>query len=173
MTPWRCYRPRWTSVAVRAVYPICLTGTGLCIAGYLAYDNPTLPFTIILAGLFLSVIGWGEWRGVTQGVYECESGLRCNTALHSYVLPWRELSEFTSRRVMTWDRVFAKQTNGRFKPIPTLLQGQRVIWADGETRNIVDVLNERLEEWRGLHHPTGQEMGHAPAAQHADIKSGG
>jgi hypothetical protein len=62
--------------------------------------------------------------------------------------PWEDVVEFDHRRAGTWDRVFAKLADGRARVVPAVLQGQRVAWDGGETRDIVGVLNERLIESR-------------------------
>jgi Bacterial PH domain len=146
--PRRAYRQRWTAAAVRGVYPFSVAGVGLCIFGYLKYDNPSLPVAIVFAALFMAVVAWGEMRGVKQGLYESEVGVRCVTFYGTCILPWADLVEFDHRRAGTWDRVYAKLADGEVKVLPAVFQGQRVVWDGGETRNIVGVLNDRLAEVR-------------------------
>jgi hypothetical protein len=151
MARWRTYQQRWTPIAVRATYPLGVAGAGLCVFGYVRYDNPSLPVALVLVVLFSAVITWGEWRGVKQGLYESELGLTCVHFYGSLVLPWDEIAAFEHRKAGTWDRVYARLRDGRFRPLPTVLQGQRVVWDGGETRDIVGVLNERLAELRSPH----------------------
>jgi hypothetical protein len=152
---WRIYHQRWTPVAVRAVYPVCIVAAAFCIVGYVRVNNPTLPVALVLVVAFLAIIAWGERRGVKQGLYESETGLTCVHWFGSYVLPWPEVVEFDHRRAATWDRVYAKRTDGRLRLLASVLQGQRVVWEGGETRDIVGVLNERVAEWRRSHEPRG------------------
>jgi hypothetical protein len=166
MEPRRAYRQRWTAAAVRGVYPFSIAGAGLCLFGYLKYDNPALPVAIVFAVLFMAIVVWGETRGVKQGLYESEVGVSCVTFYSTYMLPWEDLVEFDHRRAGTWDRVYAKLTDGRFRVLPAVLQGQRVIWDGGETRNIVEVLNDRLAETQAA------RVGEAPQGRPREAPNG-
>jgi hypothetical protein len=150
MGPWRTYRQRWTRVAVRGVYPVCVAAAGLCIFGYVRYGNPSLPLALVFAVLFMAIIVWGERLGVKQGLYESEVGVTCVTFFGAYTLLWGDIVGFDHRRAGTWDRVYAKLADGRSRVLPVVLQGQRVVWDGGETRDIVAVLNGRLAASAGV-----------------------
>lgn len=150
MGAWCAYHQRWTPVAVRSAYPVCIAGAGLCIFGYVRYDNPSLAIALVLVVLFIAIIVWGEWMGVPAGIYESEEGLKCRWLYGSYVVPWTEIVGFNHRKSGTKDRVYAHKTNGRYRLLAGVLQGQRVVWDGGETRDIVAVLNERLATWRQM-----------------------
>jgi hypothetical protein len=135
---------------VRSSYRVCFAGAGLCTFGYVRYGNPALPLALVFVVLFAALIVWGERRGVRQGLYESELGLTVVNLYTSYPLLWADVAGFDHRRTGTWDRVYAKRSDGRVRAVATVLQGQRVVWDDGETRDIVGVLNQRLAEVRGV-----------------------
>jgi hypothetical protein len=151
MTPWRFYRQRSTAVAVRLAYPVCLAGAVGCGVGAIEFDNPAPGLALVFVTLFLAVIVWGELRGVKQGIHESDTGLTCVTMYGARLVGWREVATFEHRQTGTWDRVFARGHDGRARVLPSVLQGQRIVWSDGETRDIVGILNGRLADWRLLH----------------------
>lgn len=151
MRPWRFYRQRSTAMAVRIAYPVCVGGAAACIFGAIRYGNPAPLLAAALALLFLAIIVWGEVRGVRQGIYESGTGLKCVTMYGASAIEWDDVIGFDHRRTGTWDRVFAQLRDGHARPLPSVLQGQRIVWSGGETRDIVGVLNDRLAQWHACH----------------------
>lgn len=65
--------------------------------------------------------------------------------------PWENILRFQSVKSI----VFVIVRDGTPWRLVGVAQGARTTWDDGETRDIVGVLNQRLEGWR-LAHPPGQ-----------------
>ena len=65
------------------------------------------------------------------------------------------MDRFEHQRQGTHDIVYVRLTDGNRRRLTNLLQGQRVLWDGGETKDIVGVLNERLAEWRATRRVVG------------------
>jgi hypothetical protein len=100
---------------------------------------------IVLGIVLVLVTVWANVLAVTAGVYEVEDGIvAMSLFLGSTHYDWTQLASFEHRRRGTHDFVYARLTDGNRRRLLNVLQGQRVVWDGGETRNIVGVLNERL-----------------------------
>lgn len=144
----RAYRLRWTPVAVRITYPICVVFSGLLVWDYAVRGTPALSVLMAFVIAFAAIIVWGEMMGVRAGLYESEVGLTCRSPYGSYRVGWPDIDTGDHRKVGTKDRVYVHLIHGHWRVLPGVLQGQRVVWDGGETRDIVSVLTGRRDTWR-------------------------
>lgn len=91
---------------------------------------------------------WANVVAVRSGVYERDDGITLRSLFGSTHYGWDDLDRFEHQRRGTHDIVYARLTDGSRRRLTNLLQGQRVLWDGGETRDIVSVLHERLAERR-------------------------
>jgi hypothetical protein len=104
---------------------------------------------MIVLGVWIIVISvWANVFGVKVGVYEHDDGITLRSFFGSTSYGWEDLDRFEHQHRGTHDIVYARLTDGSRRRMTNLLQGQRVFWDGGETRDIVSVLNERLAERR-------------------------
>jgi nitrogen fixation-related uncharacterized protein len=102
---------------------------------------------LIPAGVgILAIVVWANILAVTAGLYEDESGILIRSLFRSTRYEWTQLAGFEHARSGTHDYVYARLTDGRRHRLANVLQGQRVLWDDGETKDIVAVLGARLAE---------------------------
>lgn len=97
---------------------------------------------------------WANVVAVKGGVYEKDDGITLRSLFSSAHLGWGDLDRFEHQRRGTHDFVYARLTDGSRRRVPEALQGQRVIWDGGETRDIVGVLNGRITQWRAPNRDT-------------------
>jgi hypothetical protein len=104
---------------------------------------------MIALGVFLIAMAlWANVLAATAGVHEEESGILLRSLVNTSRYEWNQLTGFCDARKGTHDYVYAELADGSRRRLTNVLQGQRVVWDGGETRDIVGVLNERLAEWR-------------------------
>lgn len=118
----------------------------------LAFGSHSTNWTLMIAlGVFLLVMAvWANLLAVTAGVHEEKNGILLRSLVSSSRYEWNQLTGFYDVRKGTHDYVYAELLDGSRRRLTNVLQGQRVIWDGGETRDIVGVLNERLAEWRAI-----------------------
>ena len=93
----------------------------------------------------LVIVVWANVIAVTAGVYEDENGIVTRALFGATRYEWIQLAGFEHARSGTHDYVYARLIDGRRRRL-AVLQGQRVLWDDGETKDIVAVLCARLAE---------------------------
>lgn len=103
---------------------------------------------IVLGGWIIVISVWANVVAVKGGVYEKDDGITLRSLFSSTHLGWGDLDRFEHQRRGTHDFVYARLTDGSRRRLTNLLQGQRVLWDDGQTNDIVSVLSERLAKWR-------------------------
>ena len=104
------------------------------------------------SAVFLAIIAVGGvgslWAGVMAwtrgGLLETPEGIGNRRFLSTRHWSWSEIDEVRS----VGSRVFLVLRSGDAIPLIGVAQGYRVTWSDGETRDVVSVLNERLAAWR-------------------------
>lgn len=78
------------------------------------------------------------------GIIEGRTGIANRGIVGRSEFRWDEIASFDH----VGARVFVRLRDGDVRPLVGVAQGQRTKWNDGETRDIVSVLNERLESRR-------------------------
>lgn len=143
---YRYYQRRNLRRIIRlSVYPVLTLFSAVFIAGNaLDHDGLTLFPALVCLVLVAPAMSWCETRVMRTGLQESSEGFVNHGNLGSSVLPLRRIEQFQSRRIGLVDRVYAIGTDGVATPIQGLSQGQPVVWHDGESRDIVGVLNARL-----------------------------
>ena len=96
---------------------------------------------------------WCVWSLVAQfstgGLYETDSDLAGRGWLpFGYRRqPWGDIERFADVRKQVW----AIRRDGSIWRVNGMVQGARIQWDDGESCEIVGVLNDRLAAWRSSH----------------------
>jgi hypothetical protein len=147
---YRFYQRRHARRILRAtMYPAIVIFGAIFVVGS-AHDSGSFPVT--LAGIYvvaaLVVVGWCERVVVRTGLQECPEGFVNRSNFGSQLLRLQDVARFESRKTVTIDRVYAVRRDGSAAPIQGLAEGQPIVWDGGESREIVGVLNERLEARR-------------------------
>ena len=150
MTPQfdRHYRvPRAAIWSLRA-FLTAAAGVGvLCVA-----DNqsglPDEVVAIVYYGLLAGILVWGERLVPRAGMYESADGLRVVHSLGSTTFPWGSIARFEHSSTVPRSQVLVVRHDGRRTPIIGTAQGSRITWGEGDTTDIVGVLNERLRMLR-------------------------
>jgi hypothetical protein len=143
----RHYHLRWTR-PVNALLTVFWTILWLVLA--LASHRTNWPVMGALGACLLVISVWANVVAARAGVYEVEQGIVARSLFGSTLIDWRQVAGFEHRRQGTHDIVYARRTDGSRHRVTHVLQGQRVVWRNGETRDIDGLLNERLKEWQGL-----------------------
>jgi hypothetical protein len=94
---------------------------------------------------------WGERLMTRAGLYESADGIKVVNSFGSTSCRWEFIARFEQSRKWPKSRVFVVVRNGAVIPIVGTAQGARIAWQDGDTNDIVGVLNERLDAWRSEH----------------------
>lgn len=81
---------------------------------------------------------------VKSGVIENHNGITAKGAFTTVYFEWSTISGFNHARAGSRDLVFVTLKDGRTRRLPNVLQGQRVVWEDGQTDDILGVLSEQL-----------------------------
>jgi hypothetical protein len=135
----RRYMARGGVIGIVVTALLIVIGWGLLVA-----ERAALPFVAI--GAVSTVVA--VWQGVDAlkngGVQEAADGITNRRVFGRLHWPWDDIDSFTSAR----SRVFVVLGDKRVAPLIGIAQGYRNTWKGGETRDIVAVLNERLELWR-------------------------
>jgi hypothetical protein len=138
------------------MYPAIAVFGVVFVAGN-AHDTGSFPVT--LTGIYvvaaLAVVAWCERVVVRTGLDECPEGFVNRSNFGARMLPLQDVEHFQSRRLRRVDRVYAVRRDGSATPIQGLTQGQPIVWDAGESRDIVGVLNERLDARRAAGAPSG------------------
>jgi len=134
----------WIGRTLMAMYALCAVPFILGIAVVVG---------IVLLGTVGLITVWMERSFRRGGMYETDAGLRIVTGWGSKTVPWADIASFRPAAKGHRGRVLLVGTNGVISPITGLAQGARICWRGGETRDIVAVLNARLDDWRGAHPP--------------------
>lgn len=114
------------------------------------------PYVVVGIALLASVVviaAWMERLFRRGGIRETDAGLSIMAGWRSKTIRWEHIAAFRQSRTVPRSRVLIIGMNGAVEPIVGTSQGARVRWRDGETHDIVGVLNTRLEEWRAAHPP--------------------
>ena len=141
----RYYRLRWTRATT-----LLLTVLYGIIWLLLAVSRGESSWPVVVAGgcLLLAILVWWNFVSAFVGVYEVAGGIVARGPWRDRWFDWAELSGFYDQ-LGTKDVVYARLRSGSRCKLSNLLQGQRVVWEGGETRDIVGVLTERLGEHAG------------------------
>jgi hypothetical protein len=108
-----------------------------------------VPVVVACVVVFVAAVVWGERVTVKVGLEESPEGYIDRNNFGRRLLRFEDIDHFDHRRTLSVDRVFAvRPGTGKADPIQGLVQGRRIVWDGGETRDIVGVLNERLEARR-------------------------
>ena len=102
--------------------------------------NVAVVFVVIVVVAGILGIGLGVVAAKQGGVQETSEGIVNRRLLATRHWSWAEIEEVKSVR----SRVFLVLRSGMAIPVIGIAQGYRVTWSNGETRDIVGVLNERL-----------------------------
>ena len=147
---YRYYKSARLRSAVLFLYAYAASGAGLGVLAT-AVESKTFPvLTAAIGGAGLVVVAlWGESIVMKTGLEECPRGFVDHRNIGSRLLLLEDITRFDHRRLLSVDRVYAVRVQGSGgDPIQGLLQGRRVVWDGGETHDIVEVLNTRLEARR-------------------------
>jgi hypothetical protein len=137
------YHLRWTRPA-NALLTVFWAAIWLVLV---LASNKTNWLVMGALGVGLVVIAaWANLLAVRSGVYEAEHGIIVTGLFRTTCISWKDLAGFDHERRGTHDIVYARRTDGSRQRLVNVLQGQRVVWRDGETRDILGVLMRRLGE---------------------------
>jgi hypothetical protein len=141
----RCYQMRWTRPIMRCMYVFWTAVAAVFVLGT-THDRGA--FSPLIALLSIAVLGafinWGETTIVKTGLVESDAGLRYRHSFGSRFVPWESIVRFEHRQITNKKVIVAILQDGRARSFDVILEGQRVIWRGGETRNLTAVLNDRL-----------------------------
>jgi hypothetical protein len=99
-----------------------------------------------LTGVGLVIVFvWGSLYARSAGVCVDEYGIVNRSLFRSRRYEWTQLAAFEDRYIGTKDCVYARLIDGNRRRL-SLLQGQTVLWDNGETKDIVGLLNQELAE---------------------------
>jgi hypothetical protein len=145
----RRYRLPRARIGLRVMYAFLAAFWVVLIQGY-QHDHGSVPIVLPLACTVtvLAVFVWDRRVLVNFGLDESPDGFVDHHTLGRRSLRLDDIERFDHRRTVTFDQVYAALRDGQIHPIVSLQEGQRVVWQDGETRHIVEVLNERLRARR-------------------------
>ncbi len=142
-TAERHYRLRWTKPINRGIAVFGAVAWLVFVLGSAKHDWTV----VVLLGIWVLIVAvWANFLAVTAGLYEDESGILIRSLFQSTRYEWTQLAGFEHARSGTHDYVYARLTDGRRHRLTNVLQGQRVLWDDGQTKDIVAVLCARLAE---------------------------
>jgi len=110
---------------------------------------------LVLWIAFIAVVGL---RSARVGVYVSETHLRLRGTFRTADVPWDEVRGFHTAPWRNDVGVFVDLADGTELRLPAILQGRRVSWPGGSTRDVLSVL-ERLR--RDINHcdPVQQASG--------------
>ena len=153
---YRTYQRRHARRILRTtLYPAIVVLGVIFVLGN-AHDTGSFPVTVtaiyVVAALIL--VGWCERVVVRTGLDECPEGFVNRSNFGGKVLRLQDVERFESRKTGTINRVYAVRRDGSSAPIQGLTQGQPIVWDGGESRDIVSVLNERLDARRTAEVPS-------------------
>lgn len=112
----------------------------------------------------LVVVGWCERVVVRTGLQECPEGFVNRSNFGSQLLRLPDVERLEGRETGTIDRVYAIRRDGSAAPIQGLAGGRPIVWDGGQSRDIVDVLNDRLDARRAVGTAGARDRGaHRPA----------
>jgi hypothetical protein len=129
---------------------ICLV-VALIVVYWVTRSQSTLAAVLVAAGgaVFVGLFTLaGEKLLHRAGLYETPDGLRIVNTWGSSVVPWDDIGQFQRGAASPTSRVFVQRTDGRLTLIYATAQRTRIPWENGETRDIVGGLNDRLNFWR-------------------------
>lgn len=116
----------------------------------IAADNHSGIPTALLACVYfgLQLIMWlcGERVIAGGGMYESADGLTLVFGWRAVLVRWERIASFEHSKFPR-SRVLVRLRNGNAVPVTGAAHGYRTTWADGETKDIVGVLNARLQTW--------------------------
>jgi hypothetical protein len=135
------YRLRWNRIATAL-----MTVFWAAIWLVLALASHVGWLVVALLGVcLLGIAIWANVVAVTAGVYEGADEVVIRSMLGTRTrVKWNEVEAFEHERRGTHDYVYLRLTDGSRRRLLNMLQGQTVMWSDGQTRDIVGRLNERL-----------------------------
>lgn len=136
--------------AVWASRGTCL-GVTLIVLYWVTRTQSTIGAVLVAAGgaLFVGLFTLaGEKLLQRAGLYETLEGLRIVNTWGTSVVPWDDIRQFEQGAASPTSRVFIQRTDGRLTLIYATAQRTRITWENGETRDIVGVLNDRLHCWQ-------------------------
>lgn len=141
----RHYRLRWSKAVVRG-----LTVYSAVMWFAMAFGLPGATWTLmIIVGVwFITIDVWGNVGAAKGGLYESDEGIVLRLFFKTVEYGWEKVDGFGHQRKGTHDLVYVRLTDGSRRVVRNVLQGQRVIWDGGETRDIVGVLSARLANRR-------------------------
>ena len=138
----RRYRP---PVAGFVAIGGCILVVILAVALGVAERAAPIFMVIIAVSAVLTI--WQALSAIrTGGLFETADGIENHRLLGVGCrrVPWGEIADFRAVR----SRVFAVTLHGSAIALAGVAQGSRIRWNGGETRDIVGVLNQRLEAHR-------------------------
>jgi hypothetical protein len=91
---------------------------------------------------------WVNVIAVKGGLYENDEGIVLKFLFRSLEYRWDDVDQFEHRLMGTHDYVYVRLVDGSCRRVINMLQGLRVIWDGGETKDIVGVLSQRLADRR-------------------------
>jgi hypothetical protein len=122
---------------------------------------PWAPFTVAWYVLTAFQAVRGERLIRRGGTYETEETIRLGSNTAARHVCWRDRAAF--EQVNGTRRVAVRMRDGTAQPANNL-QGSRIVWNGGETKDIISVLNERAATWRLEHDCPAWAPNAAPAA---------
>ena len=105
---------------------------------------PSPAIAIALYGCLGAIWLWAERLWVRAGLYETDEGLEIVNSFGSRTIRWESIERFEASLRSPRSRVRMIGHNGASVPVVGTAQGSRIVWEDGETRDIVGELNRRL-----------------------------
>jgi hypothetical protein len=144
------YQLRWTTPTLRF---LAVFYASLWVV--LAVAKPDWTVWGPVGGFLLLVLLVANVLAPRYGVYEGAKGIAVRRYFSKWSADWTELAGFEHQRIGTHDFAYARLNDGSRRVLSGVLQGQRVVWNGGETRDIVGLLNER----RAVHRESAETPG--------------
>jgi hypothetical protein len=105
---------------------------------------PSPAIAMALSGCLGAIWVWAERLWGRAGLYETDEGLKIVHSFGSTTVRWESIERFEASLRSPKGRVRMIGKNGASGLVVGTAQGSRIVWDDGETRDIVGELNRRL-----------------------------
>ncbi len=141
--PNRVYRDRLALIVIRC------WAAAACFFVLVVAGVPSLALVLRIAVVAVAAIAvWGGYRASNMCVATTPTGIWLGYAFWARWLPWEEVEGFTA---VPWGlyREIRVKTRHRSKPYrAALVQGRKMFWKDGCTKDVLGALNSDLQAGR-------------------------
>jgi hypothetical protein len=124
---------------------MAVLGGVVLLSGVLLVTEQAAPLFVavyVVATLAAGQQGWRVWT--TGGLWESEGGLSNQQLFGQRRWAWDEIERFAH----VDSRVYVVTRSRKATRLVGVAEGWRNTWQDGESREITDLLNERLIAWQ-------------------------